>query len=79
MSGARKGPGDPTPLLGSLRRMGLDILPLNAETAAAPLHIPIAHKDPFDELLLVQAQQSGARLLTRDRAMLEHPLTYQPL
>lgn len=79
VSGTRKGPGNPTPVLGALKRMGLDILPLDAETAATPLIVPLAHKDPFDELLLVQAQQAGARLLTRDRALLEHPLAYQSL
>ncbi|WP_033924077.1 type II toxin-antitoxin system VapC family toxin [Sphingomonas sp. 35-24ZXX] len=79
VSGTRKGPGDPTPVLGALKRMGLDILPLDAETAATPLIVPLAHKDPFDELLLVQAQRTGARLLTRDRALLEHPLAYQSL
>lgn len=78
-SGARKGPGDPSPVLGALTRMGVSIIPLDAQTAAAPLLVPIDHKDPFDELLLVQAQQEGARLLTRDRALLTHPLAYQPL
>lgn len=78
-SGARKGPGDPAPVLGALIRMGVSIIPLDAQTAAAPLLVPIDHKDPFDELLLVQAQQEGARLLTRDRALLTHPLAYQPL
>lgn len=78
-SGARKGPGDPMPALGALTRMGVSIIPLDAQTAAAPLLVPIDHKDPFDELLLVQAQQEGARLLTRDRALLAHPLVYQPL
>ncbi len=78
-SGARKGPGDPMPVLGALTRMGVSIIPLDAQTAAAPLLVPIDHKDPFDELLLVQAQQEGARLLTRDRALLAHPLAYQPL
>ncbi|WP_373488241.1 type II toxin-antitoxin system VapC family toxin [Blastomonas sp.] len=76
-SGQRKGPGDPTPVLGALRRMHVNILPLDPETAATPLLPPIAHKDPFDELLLVQAQQMGARLFTRDRALFPHPLTYQ--
>lgn len=78
-SGARKGPGDPTPVLGALRRIGISILPLDGETAATPLIVPLTHKDPFDELLLVQAQQSGARLLTRDRLLLAHPLAYQSL
>lgn len=45
--------------------MGLEILPLDAQTAATPLLVPIVHKDPFDELLLVQAQQSGARGCSR--------------
>ncbi|WP_446654786.1 type II toxin-antitoxin system VapC family toxin [Blastomonas sp.] len=78
VSGARKGPGDPTPVLGALKRMGLEVMPLDAQTAATPLLVPIAHKDPFDERLLVQAQQSGARLMTRDRTLLGHPLVYQP-
>lgn len=78
-SGMRKGPGDPTPVLGALRRIGIEILPLDAETAATPLLVPLTHKDPFDELLLVQAQQAGARLFTRDRLLLAHPLAYQSL
>lgn len=76
-SGTRKGPGDPSPVLGALRRMGIDILVLDPETAAMPLLVPMPHKDPFDELLLVQAQQIGGRLFTRDQALAAHPLTYQ--
>jgi PIN domain nuclease of toxin-antitoxin system len=76
-SGTRKGSIDPIAAYSYLRAIGLDILTLDPETAATPLLVPITHKDPFDELLLVQAQQAGARLLTRDRALLEHPLAYQ--
>jgi len=35
---------------------------------------PLAHKDPFDELLLIQAQGHGLRLLTRYANLAEHPL-----
>ena len=35
---------------------------------------PILHKDPFDELLLVQAQEEGLKLLTMDRQIIGHPL-----
>lgn len=77
-SGTRKGPGDPSHILGALRRLHIEILALDAETAATPLLVPLDHRDPFDELLLVQAQQIGARLLTRDQALLRHPLSYQP-
>ena len=38
---------------------------------------PLPHKDPFDEMLLVHAHRLGARLMTRDRKLLGHPLTVQ--
>lgn len=78
-SGIRKGSVDPIVAANYLRSISLEILPLDAETAASPLITPLAHKDPFDELLLVQVQQSGARLFTRDRLLLAHPLAYQSL
>lgn len=78
-SGERKGIIDPIEALALVHSAGMSLLMLDAQTAAAPLLVPIDHKDPFDELLLVQAQQEGARLLTRDRALLAHPLAYQPL
>lgn len=34
-----------------------------------------SHKDPFDELILVQAQEEGLELLTVDRHLVGHPLT----
>jgi hypothetical protein len=34
----------------------------------------LPHADPFDELLLVQAQLEGLKLLTRDAKLLGHPL-----
>jgi PIN domain nuclease of toxin-antitoxin system len=36
------------------------------------------HKDPFDEMLLIHAQQLGARFLTRDRLLVDHPLAISP-
>lgn len=78
-SGQRKGALDPMAASSFIRSIGLEIIPLNPETAATPLLVPITHKDPFDELVLVQSQQSGARLLTRDRLLLAHPLADQSL
>jgi PIN domain nuclease of toxin-antitoxin system len=48
-------------------------LPLTAHHAAAHLNFPLKHKDPFDELLLVQAQEEVMRLLTRDSKLAGHP------
>ena len=46
--------------------------------AARPLETPLPHRDPFDELLLVQAQEEGLKLLTRDRLLTGHPLAVSP-
>jgi len=73
-SGTRKSPHDPQDVLTALEDQDLVYLPLTMSHAARPLETPIAHKDPFDELLLVQAQEEGLRLLTADRQLLDHPL-----
>jgi len=77
LSGERKGPIAPDVLLGVAQRAGWTILPLTPEHAVTTLEVPVAHKDPFDELLLVQAQVEGVRFLTRDEALVGHPLAYR--
>ena len=39
-------------------------LPMTMRHAARGLRTELDHKDPFDELLLVQVQEEGLRLLT---------------
>ncbi len=73
-SGERKGAIDPAALLTFAENLGWPLLAVSAQHAATELETPIAHRDPFDELLLVQAQVEGLRLLTRDRALRDHPL-----
>jgi len=73
ISGSRKGPIDPVFVLSFAKAVDWDLLPLTASHAAACLAQPLAHKDPFDELLLVQAQEDGMRLLTRDAKLIAHP------
>ena len=74
ISGARKGPVNPETLVAFAASMDWEFLPLTAQHAAAELAAPLEHKDPFDELLLVQAQEEGMRLLTRDSKLAGHPL-----
>ena len=73
-SGNRKGPGEPEDMLAALTAADIPVLSLSAEQACMALAIPVPHKDPFDEQLLIQAQQTGRQLLTRDRLILTHPL-----
>ena len=73
-SGARKSPFDPNDVLAALEGQEVTFLPLTMAHAAAALETPLDHRDPFDELLLVQAQVEGLRLLTADRRLAAHPL-----
>jgi PIN domain nuclease of toxin-antitoxin system len=74
ISGERKGPIDPASVVAFAEAIGWVFLPLTARHAAAVLAHPIGHKDPFDELLLVQAQEEGMQLLTRDAKLMGHRL-----
>jgi len=78
VSGTRKGPADPNRVLATLIDAKIRIMPLDAAHAATSLVEPIPHKDPFDELLLIQAQETGAKFLTRDRRLLDHSLVVAP-
>lgn len=73
ISGGRKGPINPAAVVAFAGAMAWELLPLTAGHAAAELTQPLGHKDPFDELLLVQAQEDGMRLLTRDAKLVGHP------
>ena len=73
-SGRRKSFFDPNVVLNMLEDQDVIFLPMTPSHAARSLEIPITHKDPFDEILLVQAQEEGLKLLTIDRQLIGHPL-----
>jgi PIN domain nuclease of toxin-antitoxin system len=76
--GRPKGLISPEAAMGYVVQNGIEMAPLTGEHCAAALDPPIPHKDPFDEMLLVHAGQLGARLLTRDRLLVGHPLAITP-
>ena len=49
--------------------MGLALLPLELEPAAALLNLPRHHGDPFDRLIVAQAILNGLTLVTHDRSL----------
>ena len=65
---------DPTRALHLLMAQTIDFPALTPSHAAAVLDHPIAHHDPFDVLLLVQAQIEKLQLVTRDSKLTIHPL-----
>ena len=73
-SGERKSRFSPEDVVAALEEQDLTFLPMTMRHAASELEIPLDHRDPFDELLLVQAQEEGLRLLTVDRRLVGHPL-----
>jgi PIN domain nuclease of toxin-antitoxin system len=56
----------------ALRELLARPLDISVDHAAAVEQLPSHHRDPFDRLLVVQAQQEGAVLLTADRALLPY-------
>ena len=48
---------------------GYEELPITGEHALAVRALPSLHKDPFDRILLAQAQSEGLTLLTVDREL----------
>ncbi|MCU1499504.1 MAG: PilT protein putative toxin of system [Acidimicrobiales bacterium] len=50
---------------------GFGALPVTLEHANAVLDLPMHHRDPFDRLLICQAQIEGLTVVTSDRAF-EH-------
>jgi PIN domain nuclease of toxin-antitoxin system len=47
--------------------MGVRVLGLTAGHGLAVAQLPLHHRDPFDRLLIAQAQSEGLILLTADR------------
>lgn len=72
--GHRKGPMDAETMFTILSRLGVETLDLAPAHIFATLRQSLPHSDPFDELLVAQAQVEGMRLLTRDTQLAGHPL-----
>jgi PIN domain nuclease of toxin-antitoxin system len=59
-----------------LASLGLELTPILPSHALREIHPEPATRDPFDRLLLAQCAVEGARLLTIDPALVDHPMSY---
>ncbi len=59
----------PEPASTAARRLGLEPLDVNWAHAEASAALPPLHKDPFDRLLIAQAQIESLTLVTNDPAI----------
>ncbi len=61
----------------TLKQQQVTILMLKSEHAVAEAIPEPPTRDPFDRLLLAQAQLEGMRFVTVDRALADHPVTFR--
>ena len=52
---------------------GYTELPIASEHAVATATLPSIHRDPFDRMLIAQAQMEGITLLTSDHIVAQYP------
>ncbi|MFI6651649.1 type II toxin-antitoxin system VapC family toxin [Streptomyces sp. NPDC050529] len=62
--GAFEGPGD---LAEQVRDLRFRALPITAAHGVRAGRLPMVHTDPFDRILIAQAQAEGLALVTRNR------------
>lgn len=68
-------PAPPDTYIPRLRRIhGLETLPLDEEAALHLSRLPPLHRDPFDRMLVCQANIGGMVLLTPDRLVTQYPV-----
>jgi len=60
---------DVPPVVGAARRARVPVLGVTAVHATAAAHLPLHHRDPFDRMLVAQAQVEGLALLSKDEAV----------
>jgi PIN domain nuclease of toxin-antitoxin system len=62
----------PRMLRRSLLEFGFSELPITSEHAIATATLPHVHRDPFDRLLVAQAQVEGLTLMTTDKKLAQY-------
>lgn len=64
---------EPNVLRRGLVENGYTELPITSQHALATAYLPPIHKDPFDRILVAQAESEGALLLTSDEVVARYP------
>jgi PIN domain nuclease of toxin-antitoxin system len=63
----------------SVRELAAEALDVRMDHVAALEQLPLAHRDPFDRLLIAQALHEGALFLTAHRALAAYGDVVRPL
>lgn len=62
----------PDIFLESLTDAGFELLPIMLPHVQSLQRLPMLHRDPFDRMLIAQAESESLTLATRDRAILQY-------
>ena len=62
----------PTGLVAAVEEAGFDVLPITGRDAESAGTLKAHHRDPFDRMLVAQADRVGAVVVSRDRAFLAY-------
>lgn len=73
--GKLRGPDD---LLGAIESIGLQVLPIVGGDAVRAARLPAHHRDPFDRMVLAQAERLEAVIVTRDAAFAAYGASVLP-
>ena len=69
-------PSDPGQFVPAQReKHRIESLPLDEQAVAYLSSLPILHRDPFDRILICQAQAHGLIFASSDAAIRQYPLT----
>lgn len=63
---------DPRQMVLHMREAGIHLLPIECEHIFNLARLPPIHRDPFDRLLLAQAETEGMYLMTADSKLLQY-------
>jgi PIN domain nuclease of toxin-antitoxin system len=63
------------PIVAQQQANGIRILPVQLEHVLALEGLPAPHKDPFDRLLICQANVEGAHLVSADQVFAQYAVT----
>lgn len=66
----------PSNLVGTLVNAGLELMPVTPTHAEHVFTLPVHHRDPFDRLLIAQAQLEGLVVMTSDVALADYDIEH---
>jgi PIN domain nuclease of toxin-antitoxin system len=68
----------PVDVLGPLRDARLSLLSMTAEHGITAGRLPLHHRDPFDRMLVAQAQLEGLTIVTGDAKIAQYQVAILP-